>query len=165
MQKNVLPWGHFPLLKVDGGAAQGGQNLSNSVALQWYICAEEAPELIPSSPLDQHWALSTALTAEDRFVSYVKWAFAPSDVKDSIKKEGVEQTARHAADLARRLGDQEYFATTLSFADITVYDWIDQTDAAFGSKAEVEKFPNLQAWFLRIQQHPNLVAYWKSRPE
>jgi hypothetical protein len=43
----VLPWGHFPLLRVDGGLEKGGQNLSNSISLQWYVCAEEAPELIP----------------------------------------------------------------------------------------------------------------------
>ncbi len=78
---NALPWGHFPLLLVDGGSETGGHNLSNSIALQWYVCGEEAPELIPKSPLEQHWALSTSLTTEDRFVSFVKWAFAPSDAK------------------------------------------------------------------------------------
>ena len=42
---NVLPWGHFPLLLVDGGKANGGTNLSNSVALQWFVAAEEGTKV------------------------------------------------------------------------------------------------------------------------
>ena len=94
-QGKVLPWGHFPLLKVsfvlfflllfhcsypinlqvDGGVENGGQNLSNSIALQWYVAAEEAPHLVPKTPLDQHLALSVAMTTEDRYMTFVKWAF------------------------------------------------------------------------------------------
>ena len=131
---NVLPWGHFPLLRVDGGLEKGGHNLSNSIALQWYVCAEEAPELIPKvgarrargripsltpllpqAPVDQHWALSVALTTEDRFVTFVKFAFAPTDAKVSVRDAvdspvaltffaGRDQEGRNGPDGAARGG-------------------------------------------------------------
>ena len=182
-QGDQLPWGHFPLLRVDGGKENGGHNLSNSVALQWYICAEEAPELIPKDPLDQHWALSTSLTTEDRFVAFIKFAFAGSDTKglsvivlpkclspphacfraESMRQDGIQQTERHVADLSARLGHKEYMCSTLSFADITVFDWIDQTDAAFESRVKVQKYANLASWLERIENNPRLKAYWKKR--
>jgi glutathione S-transferase len=86
-----------------------------------------------------------------------------SSSQDAIKKEGTDQTARHVADLARQLGGKEYFATTFSFCDLTVYDWIDQVSGAFNAKGEVEKHDNLRAWHARVAANPRLQAYWNSK--
>ena len=70
---------------------------------------------------------------------------------------------RHLRDLSNRLSTNDYLCNTLSFADITVWDWIDQTDDAFGSRAAIRQHSNLAAWLERIESLPRLVAYWKSR--
>ena len=75
----------------------------------------------------------------------------------------MDQTARHAADLARQLGDKQFFGTTLSFADLTVWDWIDQVSGAFNAKGEVDKHDNLRAWHARVAALPRLQAYWASK--
>ena len=80
-----------------------------------------------------------------------------------MRKDGIMQTDRHVADLSARLGHKEYMCSTLSFADITVFDWIDQTDAAFESRAKVQKYANLASWLERIESNPRLKAYWKKR--
>ncbi len=130
-------------------------DFSHFLALSFFVFSQ--------SPLDQHWALSVALTTEDRFVTFVKFAFAPTDAKEGIKKEGTEQTARHVADLARQLGGKEYFGTTFSFADITVWDWIDQVSGAFSAKAEVDKHDNMRSWHARVAALPRLQTYWAGK--
>ncbi len=79
------------MLRVDGGEEKGGHTLSNSIALQVFVAAAEAPHLIPTDPIDQAKALSTANTAEDRFSQLVKFFFAPADAKEAARNEGVTQ--------------------------------------------------------------------------
>lgn len=82
---------HFPILRIDGGEEKGGQTLSNSIALQLFVAAAEAPHLIPTSPIDQGKALSIANTTEDRYSQLVKFFYAPAEGKEAARKDGVTQ--------------------------------------------------------------------------
>jgi len=77
--KHALPFGHFPILTIDGKEV-----ISDSIAMQLYICAAEKPELIPSAPIDQARALSVANTTEARYGAFVSFVFAP----DEASKQG-----------------------------------------------------------------------------
>lgn len=75
----------------------------------------------------------------------------------------VVASAKHVDDLAHLLGNREYFGTTFSYADLTVWDWLDQASDAFELRPLVDKHANLKAWRDRVAAQKGVHEYITSR--
>jgi len=161
----IAPNNRMPAI-IDLDPVDGGEPLSifESGAILIYL-SEKTGQFFPENWRDRkiilEWlfwqvgGLGPMAGQNHHFVQY-----APEKIPYAIDRY-VKETNRLYGVLNRQLAGQKYIAGEYSIADMACYPWIVPFEQ---QQQNLEDFPNLKAWFNRMQSRPAVVrAYEKGK--
>ena len=162
----ISPNNRMPALS-DPAPADGGEAISifESGAILQYL-AEKTGQFLPVDLRQRktvmEWlfwqvgGLGPMAGQNHHFVQY-----APEKIPYAMTRY-VNETHRLYGVLDRRLQERDYLADDYSIADMACYPWIVPHEK---QQQSLDEFPNLKAWFERIQARDAVVrAYAKGEP-
>ena len=152
----ATPFGQLPIMVVDGKVAGQSGSMTRYAAT--------LTGLVPSDPVealycDSIYEASQELAGVNPIVNMFR-----GDVWQAKKQEYFEMMPPKLANLARELGEKDFFCgSSVTYADFGVYHIcgnIHLLDAAV-----LDAHPNIKAFMTRIEALPGVKEYLESRPK
>lgn len=149
----------------DAGTADKPLSIFESGAILLYL-AEKTGEFLPQNVLARYQTLQwlfwqVAGLGPMAGQNHHFCQFSEQNTQAYAIDRYVRETSRLYAVLNKQLANQDYIAGEYSIADMACYPWIVPHER---QKQNLEDFPHLKQWFLRIQTRPAVQrAYEKAK--
>ena len=138
-----------------------------SLAINLYLAEKYKPELLGSSPQDraliEQWNLWGMLELQTPMIEvFIQLFFVKDDERDqTVIDENRAKVPPLLAILDSALADRKYIlGEKISLADLNLAT---VANTAVALKFELEKYPNLSAWFNRVKERPSFQKFLSLR--